>query len=87
MKRGFKTKYGKTEMKCINLVATGDTLVVAPNYKKSYTYVILNNRMIAEEIASDKKMRSYAFQRLKESYNEKQRFLKSISAYDKLTNA
>ena len=45
--------------------ATGDTLVVAPNYKKTYAYVIIENKMIAEEIAADKTLRAEVFIELK----------------------
>ena len=67
--RTIKTKYGKTELKCINMVATGDTLVIAPNYKKTYTYVFIENKMIAEDIATDKKVRAEIFRVLKNEYN------------------
>lgn len=71
----IRTKYGKTEMRCIDMVATGDTLVVAPNYKKTYTYVILHNQMIAEQIATDKKVRATAYKAIQESYNENKEFM------------
>ena len=70
----IRTKYGKTEMKCVNMVATGDTLVVAPNYKKTYTYVILHNQMIAEQIATDKKVRATAYKAIQESYKSDKEF-------------
>lgn len=70
----IRTKYGKTEIKCINMVATGDTLVVAPNYKKTYTYVILYNQMIAEQIATDKKVRATAYKAIQESYKSDKEF-------------
>lgn len=66
--KSIRTKWGKTDIKCINLLATGDTLVVAPKYKKTYTYVIIYNQMIAEEIATNKKVRSEIYKLLKESY-------------------
>ena len=75
----IRTKYGKTEMKCINMVATGDTLVVAPNYKKTYTYVIIENAMIAEEIAKDKNTRAMAYRLIQNSYKENKDFLAELN--------
>lgn len=74
MKTAFNTKHGKTELRCINMVATGDTLVVAPNYKKTYTYVFICNQMIAEQIATDKKVRANAFKAIQESYKSNKEF-------------
>jgi hypothetical protein len=71
----IRTKYGKTEMRCVNMVATGDTLVVAPNYKNTFTYVILHNQMIAEQIATDKKVRATAYKAIQESYNVNKDFM------------
>jgi hypothetical protein len=73
--KSIKTTYRKTEIKCINLVATGDTLVVAPKYKKTYTYIFIYNQMIAENIATDKNVRKEVYNLLKESYRENQRGL------------
>ena len=75
MKTAFNTKHGKTELRCINMVATGDTLVVAPNYKKTYTYAFIHNQMIAEQIATDKKVRATAYKAIQDSYNENKDFM------------
>lgn len=78
-KRVIETKYGKTKLRCINMPATGDTLVVAPNYKKTYAYVIIENKMIAEEIAADKTLRAEVFIELKKYHAETRSFLENIN--------
>lgn len=68
MSKVFKTKHGKTELKCINLPATGDTLVIAPKYKKTRIQYIIVGQQIAEEIVTDKKTRAVAFKNIQENY-------------------
>lgn len=63
------TRHGRTEMRCINLPATNETLVIAPKYKGIRVQIMVEG-MIAEEITTDKKVRSTAFKQLKSYYNQ-----------------
>lgn len=68
MVKVIETRHGRTQMRCLNLPATGDTLVVAPNFKKERIQFIIVGKQIAEQIAANKKIRKTVFNRIKEEY-------------------
>ena len=69
MNKVYKTRHGKVEMRCLNLVATNETLVVAPKYKGERVQIFVEGT-IAEQIATDKKLRSKAYKLLKKDYED-----------------
>jgi len=68
MVKVIETRHGRTQMRCLNLPATGDTLVVAPNFKKERIQFIIIGEQIAEQIAANKETRKNVFNRIKEEY-------------------
>lgn len=68
MVKVIETKHGRTQMRCLNLPATGDTLVVAPKFKGVRIQFIIVGKQIAEEIAADKETRKGIYKNIKEHY-------------------
>lgn len=71
------TRHGRTEMRCINLPATNETLVIAPKYKGTRVQIIVGG-MVAEEITTDKKARSTAFKQVKSYYDQYKEFIVAV---------
>lgn len=65
----IRTKYGRTEIKAINLPATNHTLVIAPKYKGTRVDFIVPDGQIAELIVTDKKTRKAMYNTIREEYN------------------
>lgn len=64
----IETRHGRTQMRCLNLPATGDTLVVAPKFKGTRIQFIIVGEQIAEQIAADKETRKAVYKNIKEHY-------------------
>jgi hypothetical protein len=71
----IRTKYGRTEIKAINLPATNHTLVIAPKFKGARVDFIVPDGQIAEKIAADKELRRTMYNTIREEYNLYRSFL------------
>lgn len=66
----IRTKYRKTQIKAINLIATNGTMIIAPNYKGERVNFIINGHRIATNLAKDKSLRKIIYDMIQEQYNE-----------------
>jgi hypothetical protein len=64
-----KTSYRRTEIKCLNLPATNETLVIAPNFKKKRVQVFVKGQR-ANDIVKSKKLLAQAYQFIRNDYNK-----------------
>ena len=64
-----KTSYRRTEIKCLNLPATNETLVIATNFKKKRVQVFVTGQR-ANDIVKSKKLLAQAYQFIRNDYNE-----------------
>jgi hypothetical protein len=60
--------YGRTNVKCLNMPFTNNTLVVA-NYNGVDIRFLICGKQIAEEVSTDKKARKAIYKSVKENYN------------------
>lgn len=64
----FKTNFEGTEIRCLNMPFTNDTLVVAPSMGGERFSFIIYGKQIAEEIVKSNKLLKKAFNRLETEY-------------------
>lgn len=60
----FKTYYNGTEIRCVNLTHTNNTLVVAPSINGERETFVIFGMCIAEEILKNKIMLKHTFEKL-----------------------
>ena len=65
----FKTNFKGTEINCINLPFTNDTLVVAPSIDGRQVSIIISGKQIAEKIVKSKKMLEKVFTEIMDEHN------------------
>ena len=64
-----KTSYRRTEIKCLNLPATNETLVIAPKFKQKRVQVFVKGQR-ANDIVKSKKLLAQAYQFIRNDYNK-----------------
>ena len=64
-----KTSYRRTEIKCLNLPATNETLVIAPKFKNKRVQVFVKGQR-ANDIVKSKKLLAQAYQFIRNDYNK-----------------
>lgn len=64
-----KTSYRRTEIRCLNLPVTNETLVIAPRYKQKRVQVFVKGQR-ANDIQQSKKLRAQAYKLIQNNYNE-----------------
>jgi hypothetical protein len=65
----FKTEFKGTEIRCIDLPFTNDTLVVAPSIEGRQVSIIVSGKQIAEKITKSKKMLEKVFTEIMDEHN------------------
>lgn len=65
----FKTNFKGTEINCVNLPFTNDTLVVAPSIEGRQVSIIVREKQIAEKIVKSKKMLEKVFTEIMDEHN------------------
>lgn len=65
----FKTEFKGTEIRCVNLPFTNDTLVVAPSIEGRQVSIIVSGKQIAEKIVKSKKMLEKVFTEIMDEHN------------------
>jgi hypothetical protein len=61
----YTTKYKNIDIKIVNLETSNSTLVVAPNYNGVYLDYIIDDGMIAEQIATNPRITKQVYNMLK----------------------
>lgn len=64
-----KTSYRRTEIRCLNLPATNETLVIAPKFKQKRVQVFVKGQR-ANDIVKSKKLLAQAYQFIRNDYNK-----------------
>jgi hypothetical protein len=64
-----KTSYRRTEIRCLNLPATNETLVIAPKFKQKRVQVFVKGQR-ANDIVKSKKLLAQAYQLIRNDYNK-----------------
>jgi hypothetical protein len=64
-----KTSYRRTEIRCLNLPVTNETLVIAPRYKQKRVQVFVKGQR-ANDIVKSKKLLAQAYQFIRNDYNK-----------------
>lgn len=62
----YTTKYKNIDIKIVNLETSNSTLVVAPNYNGVYLDCIIDDGMIAEQIATNPRITKQVYNMLKQ---------------------
>lgn len=65
----FKTEFKGTEIRCVNLPFTNDTLVVAPSIEGRQVSIIISGKQIAEKIVKSKKMLEKVFTEIMDEHD------------------
>lgn len=65
----LKTEFNGTEIRCINMPFTNDTLVVAPSMRGERFSTIIYGKRIADKIVKSDKLLKKVFDRLEREYN------------------
>ena len=65
----FKTEFKGTEICCVDLPFTNDTLVVAPSIEGRQVSIIVSGKQIAEKIVKSKKMLEKVFTEIMDEHN------------------
>lgn len=65
----FKTIFKNTEIRCVDLLHTNGTLVIAPNMEGERVSIIIKGKQIAQEIVKNKKMLKEVFTTLMDEHN------------------
>ena len=66
----LKTNFKGTEIRCLNMPFTNDTLVVAPSIGGERFSIIIYGKQIAEKIVKSDRLTKKAYNLLEEKYKE-----------------
>ena len=62
------TNYRRTEIRCINLPATNETLIIAPRYKRKRVQIFVKGQRL-NDIKHSKKLLAQAYHLIQDHYN------------------
>jgi hypothetical protein len=66
----LKTNFKGTEIRCLNMPFTNDTLVVAPSMNGERFSIIIYGKQIAENIVKSNKLTKMAYNLLEKEYKK-----------------